>query len=194
MSVDVHAHPHTNTPELRDKALWGVVAEFDTPQKIIEAGREVHHRHGYKKIDALLPFPIHGIDDAIGVPRSVLGYIVIAGGAFGLINAILLVWYASAVDYPLVVGGKPLFAWEFAMPPMFELTVLFSAFAAIGGMLWLNGLPRFYHPTFQYSQFRRATDDRFLLTIEASDPKFDIERTPAMLRALGATNVEVVEQ
>ena len=125
MDVDVHAHPHTNTPELRDKAIWGLVAEFESPAAIIAAGQEVHHTHGYKKLDALIPFPIHGLDEALGIPRSKLGYIVVGGAAFGLINAILLVWYASAVDYPLVVGGKPLFSWEFAMPPMVDLTVLF---------------------------------------------------------------------
>jgi hypothetical protein len=184
---------HTNTPDLRDKDVWGVVAEFERPEMLVEAGRAVHHEHGYKKLDALTPFPIHGIDDAIGVPYSKLGYIVIFGGAFGLINAVLMTWYTGEIDYPLVIGGKPLFAWEFSIPPMFELTVLFSAFAAVFGMLALNGLPRFYHPTFNYSRFRGATDDRYLLVVQAADPKFDIERTPELLHSLGAARVEVVE-
>jgi hypothetical protein len=91
-----------------------------------------------------------------------------------------------------VIGGKPLFAWEFSIPPMFELTVLFSAFAAVFGMLALNGLPRFYHPVFQTQASERATDDRYLLVVEASDPKFDIERTPRLLNELGALRTEVV--
>ena len=184
---------HTNTPELKDKAIYGVVAEFEHAEQLVKAGHLVHHELGFKKIDALTPFPIHGIDDAIGVPRSKLGFIVFGCGVFGLLNAILMVWYTNGIDYPLVIGGKPFFAWEFSIPPMFELTVLLSAFGAVFGMFALNGLPRFYHPTFSYTRFRRATDDAYLLVIEASDEKFDIEATPLMLQELGATRVEVVE-
>ena len=176
---------HTNTPELKDKSVYGVVAEFDRPEDLVAAGHRIHHDHGYKKLDALSPFPIHGIDDAIGVPRSILGYIVFGGGLFGLVNAIFMVWYTNGYDYPLVIGGKPLFAWEFSIPPMFELTVLFSAFARVFGMLALNGLPRSI-TRLSDAGFERATDDRFLLVVEASDPKFDIERTPRLLNELGA--------
>jgi hypothetical protein len=183
----------TNLPELREKVIYGVVAEFDRAEALVRAGHRVHHEHGYKKLDALSPFPIYGIDEAIGVPRSKLGYIVLAAGLFGLANAILLVWYTSAIDYPLVIGGKPLFAWEFSIPPLFETTVLLSSFGAFLGMLALNGLPRFYHPTFNYRNFARVTDDRFLLVVEASDPKFDLHATPHLLRSLGAVNTEVVE-
>ena len=185
---------HTNTAASKNSDIYGVVAEFEKPEDLVRAGHAVHHEYGFKRIDALTPFPIHGIDDAIGVPYSKLGYIVCAGGAFGLLNAILMVWYTSAVDYPLVIGGKPLFAWEFSIPPMFELTVLFSAFAAVFGMFALNKLPQFYHPVFNYSRVGRATDDRFLLVVDAGDPQFDIERTPELLRSLGASQVEVVEQ
>lgn len=193
MSVHTQPHSHTNTPALRDKAIYGVVAEFSRPEQLIEAGHAVHHEHGYKKLDALTPFPIHGIDDAIGVKRSILGFIVFGGAIFGLLNAILMVWYTNGVDYPLVIGGKPFFAWEFSIPPMFELTVLFSAFAAVFGMFALNGLPQFYHPVFNYERFGRVTNDTYLLVVEASDPHFDIEKTPQLLHSLGAARVEVVE-
>ncbi|MEJ7608351.1 MAG: DUF3341 domain-containing protein [Bryobacteraceae bacterium] len=182
-----------NTIESKDRTIYAVIGEFDRPETLVSAGHAVHHEHGYKKLDALTPFPVHGIDDAIGVPRSILGYIVFACGVFGLANAVLLVWYTGAVDYPLVIGGKPLFAWEFAMPPIFELTVLFSAFGAVFGMFALNKLPQFYHPTFNYTKFRGVTDDRYLLVVEASDARFDIERTPALLESLGAVRTEVVE-
>ena len=188
-----HPTVHTNSAELRDKAVFGVIAEFERPEQLVRAGHRIHHELGFKKIDALTPFPIHGIDDAIGVPRSKLGFIVFAMGAFGLLNAIFMIWYTNGVDYPLVIGGKPLFAWEFSIPPMFELTVLFSAFGAVFGMLALNGLPRFYHPAFNYERFKRATDDSYLLVVEASDPNFDIEETPRVLKSLGAVRVEVVE-
>lgn len=177
-----------------DKAVYGVVAEFERPEDLVAAGHRIHHDHGYKKLDALTPFPIHGIDDAIGVPRSILGYIVFAMGAFGLLNAIFMVWYTNGYDYPLVIGGKPLFAWEFSIPPMFELTILFSAFGAVFGMFALNGLPKFYHPVFKMKGIERATDDRYLLVVEASDPNFDIEGTPRLLSELGAMRTEVVSE
>ena len=188
------AHHHVNTPDLKDKAVYGVVAEFDDPRVLVDAGHELHHTHGYKHLDALSPFPVHGIDAAIGTPKSKLGYIVAAGGLFGLANAIFMIWYIGAVDYPLVIGGKPLFAFEFSVPVMFELTVLIASFAAVFGMIALNGLPRFYHPVMNYSNFAGVTNDRFLLVVDAGDPNFDIERTPALMRHLGAVNVEVVEQ
>ena len=185
--------PHTNTPALRDKDIFGVVAEFDTPHDLVEAGHAIHHVHGYKKLDTLTPFPIHGIDDAIGVPRSILGFIVFVVGCIGLAIAIHMIWYTGAVDYKLVIGGKPLFAFEPSIPVMFELTVLLSAFAAVFGMLGLNKLPQFYHPTMNYERFGKATDDKYILVVEAGDPKFDIEGTPRLLNELGARRTEVVE-
>jgi hypothetical protein len=103
-----------------------------------------------------------------------------------------MIWYIGVVSYPLVIGGKPLFAWEFSVPVMFELTVLFSAFGAVFGMFVLNGLPRFYHPAFNYKHFTDVTNDKFLLVVEAADPNFDAEQTPRLLNALGAKNVELV--
>ncbi|MBI1899077.1 MAG: DUF3341 domain-containing protein [Acidobacteria bacterium] len=184
---------HTNTPELRDKNIWGMVAEFERPRDLVEAGRRVHHEHGYKKLDALSPFPIHGIDAAIGVPRSMLGYVVFAMGILGCAGAALMIWFMNGADYPLVIGGKPLFAFEPSIPVMFEVTVLFAALTAFAGMFALNGLPRLYHPAFNYSRFGAATDDRYLLVVEAADPKFDIDETRRLLESLGARHVEVIE-
>ncbi len=198
---------HTNTEDIKDKAVYGIIAEFENPGDLVTAGREVHHKHGYTKLDALSPFPVHGIDDAIGVPRSILGFIVFGAGSMGCLAALLLIWFtgtqtcpplpfaheAGMCGYPLTIGGKPLFAFEPSIPIMFELTVLFSAFAAVFGMFGLNGLPRFYHPVFNFSDVHRATDDRFLLVVEASDPKFDITGTRNLLNSLGATKTEVVE-
>jgi hypothetical protein len=186
-------HHHLATPELKDASLFGVVAEFDSPDALVDAGHELHHDLGYSKLDALSPFPIHGIDEAIGTPKSKLGYVVACCALFGLANAVFMIWYIGAIDYPLVIGGKPFFAWEFSVPVMFELTVLLSAFGAVIGMIVLNGLPRFYHPVFNYSNYPSITNDRYLLVVEAGDPNFDIDETPRKLRELGATRVEVVE-
>jgi len=178
-----------NTP----KELWGVVAEFENEHALLKAGEAIHHQHGYTKLDALTPFPVHGIEAAIGIPRSILGYIVICIGLAGTMSAILLQWWTGEIGYPLVIAGKPLFAFEFAMPIIFELTVLFAAFACVFGMFALNGLPMFYHPTSNFSRVARATDDGFLLVVEKSDPKFSAVETRQLLMSLGATSAEVVE-
>lgn len=183
----------TNTAEIKDTAVYGVIGVFDRPEDLVRAGHELHHTLGYTKLDAYSPFPIHGIDEAIGVPRSKLGFIVFGCGLFGLANAIFMIWYTNGVDYPLVIGGKPLFAWEFSVPVMFELTVLLSAFGAVFGMLALNKLPTYYHPTFNFKDFGRVTDDKFMLVIEASDPKFDVEDVRRALETAGAAKTEVVE-
>jgi hypothetical protein len=175
------------------KQLWGVVAEFENEELLLKAGHAMHHEHGYTKLDALTPFPVHGIEAAIGIPRSILGYIVICVGLTGTITAMLLQWWTGAVDYPLVIAGKPLFAFEFAMPIMFELSVLFSAFCCVFGMLALNGLPRFYHPTMHAAKFQRASDDGFLLVVERNDPKFSAVDTRQLLLNLGASSAEIVE-
>jgi hypothetical protein len=175
------------------KQLFGVMAEFEDEEALLKAGEAMHHKHGYTKLDALTPFPVHGIEAALGHSRSILGYIVICVGLTGTLTAILLQWWTGAVDYPLVIAGKPLFAFEFAMPIMFELSVLFSAFTCVFGMLALNGLPKFFHPTMNCSKFARASDDGFLLLVEKSDPKFSPVETRELLLSLGATSAEVVE-
>ena len=177
---------------LGEDKVYAVMGEFSDPHHLVSAGRKIREM-GYTKIDALSPFPVHGIDDAIGVPYSKLGWIVICVGLCGSATALLLQWWCGTINYPLVIGGKPLFDFSFSIPITFELTVLFSAFAAVIGMFAMNGLPRMYHPSFNYRNAYRATDDRFLLVIEADDPKFDAQKSAEHLRSVGAGSVEVVE-
>jgi hypothetical protein len=165
---------------------------FSKPDDLVDAGRKIREM-GYTKIDAMSPFPVHGIDEAIGVPFSKLGWIVIWFSAMGAATALLLIWYIGAINYRLVIGGKPFFDFSYTIPVTFELTVLFSAFATFIGMWAINGLPRLYHPSANYSQAHRASDDLFLLVIEANDPKFDAQGTVEHLRSVGAADVEVVE-
>jgi hypothetical protein len=172
--------------------LYGVVGSFNDGPELVEAARAVREL-GYTKLDAFTPFPVHGIDDAMAIPRSPLGWIVLCAGFTGAASALLLIWWTGAISYPLVVGGKPLFALEFSIPVTFELTVLFSAFAAVFGMFALNRLPQLYHPVFNYSKYAGATDDKFLLAIEATDPKFNAEQSVRVLTTLGAQYAEVVE-
>jgi hypothetical protein len=175
-----------------DDKVYAVMGEFSDPHELVHAGRKIREM-GYTKLDAMTPFPVHGIDEAIGIPYSKLGWIVICIGLCGTLTAELLIWWCGAINYPLVIGGKPLFDFSFTIPIAFELTVLFSAFASFLGMWAMNGLPRFYHPSSNYKNAHRATDDRFLLVIEADDPKFDPQKSAEHLRSVGAEEVEVVE-
>ncbi len=173
--------------------LHGVAAEFDTPEELLNAVRAMRE-HGYTRMDAYTPYPVHGLDKALGLSRSRLGYLVFAAGIAGAASALLLQWWTGAVDYPLVIGGKPFFAFEFSIPITFELTVLFASFAAVLGMLAANGLPRLAHPVFQAEGFRRVTDDAFLLVIESDDPGFDAAACERRLTAIGPRSIEVVKE
>ena len=183
----------TTTAKAAEAKLYGVVGNFSDGHLLVDAALEVR-KAGYTKLDACTPFPVHGIDEAMAIPRSPIGYIVFPIGLLGTISALLLIWWTGAVDYPLIIGGKPLFSIEFSIPVTFELTVLFSAFAAVLGMFALNGLPRLHHPIFNYRDSGAATDDGFLLVIEAQDPQFDAEKSAKLLESLGARNVEVVAE
>jgi hypothetical protein len=178
--------------ETRGDRIYGAVGEFEDGPDLVRAARIVREQ-GYSKLDAFTPFPVHGIDEALGIPESKLGWIVVCCGTCGAAFALWLMWWTGSVDYPLVIGGKPLFAVEFAVPITFELTILCSAFAAVFGMFGLNRLPRLYHPVFNFKNFQGATDDRFLLAIEATDSSFDPVRTVQLLRQAGARSAEVVE-
>ena len=178
---------------MSERAVHAVVAEFGDPEALVAAASAMREK-GYTRMDACSPLPVHGIDAVLGIRRSPLGWFVLVGGLTGAALALLLQWWTGAVDYPLVIGGKPLFAFEPSIPITFELAVLLAAFTAVGGMFALNGLPRLYHPLFEYQGFRSVTDDRFLLAVEAADPQFHLEETPELLRGLGADTTAVVRE
>ncbi|MEQ8844471.1 MAG: DUF3341 domain-containing protein [Phycisphaerales bacterium] len=173
--------------------IHGVMAEFKTAADVYHAAEQVRDA-GFKKWDVFAPFPIHGIDEAMGMKRTILPWIVAGGAITGVSLALLMQWWMSAVDYPLVVQGKPYDSWEPFVPITFELGVLFSAFATLLGMLALNGLPRWNHPLLKNDRFLRTSDDVFAIVIEAGDSKFQGEETVAMLQGLGAGHVELVEE
>jgi hypothetical protein len=172
--------------------LYGVIGEFTDQHKLVHAAHAARER-GYTRLDAFSPFPVHGLDRALGIGRSKLGFIVAVTGVMGGAAALALQWWTSVKAYPLHVGGKPLFAIEPSIPIIFELSVLLAAFGAALGMIALNGLPRFYHPAFNWDRFKRVSDDRFFLAIEADDKQFDASRATEFLRAAGAVATEVVE-
>jgi hypothetical protein len=172
--------------------VYGLLAEFSNPSTLMHAAESVRER-GYSHFDTHSPFPIHGMDRAMGLGNSKVGYFTFGGGLTGLIVGYWLQWWTAAVDYPLNISGKPLFAIEPSIPIIFEVVVLFSAFGAVAGMFALNGLPRPYHPLFYSERFKKATDDGFFLHIAASDTQFDQNDTAQMLRDIGALNVELIQ-
>jgi hypothetical protein len=172
--------------------VYGVMAEFADPIRIFHAAEKVRDA-GYSRWDVYAPFPIHGIDRAMGMKRTPLPLIVAAGGFTGVGLALLMQWWMTAVDYPLVVQGKNPGDWEPWIPITFEIGILLAAFSSLFGMLALNGLPRFSHPLLAKPAFLRVTDDAFVLAIEASDPKFDPVACRDLLQEAGATSVELVE-
>lgn len=168
--------------------VFGILAEYSDPAVLIEACKKVRDA-GFKKWDTYAPFPIHGIDPAMGIKPTILPWLVLCAGITGLATAITLQWWTNAVDYPWIVSGKPLWSIPANVPVMFELTVLFSALTTLGGMLALNKLPHFSHPLDLNERFSRVTDDKFFLLIEASDPKYDAAEVTALL----AQDADLVE-
>lgn len=173
--------------------LYGALAEFDTAPAIYHACEKVRDA-GFRTWDAHTPFPVHGLEKAMGLKPSRLPWIVLVTGLTGAACGMLLQWWTSAVDYPLVISGKPYFSWQAFVPVTFELGVLFGALGAVLGMFGLNRLPQYFHSLFRSRRFERVTDDKFFVSIEAGDPKFDPEKTVAFLREIGATHVELIER
>ncbi len=169
------------------------IAEFAGPSELLDAARSIRAA-GYKRFDCHSPFPIHGMDAAMAEKRSPLGFMVGIAALVGCVSAITLQGWTSAIDYRIVISGKPFFSGPAFVPVTFEVTVLFSAFAAVLGMLALNGLPRLYHPLFFSQKFARVTDDAFYVAIEADDIKFDEYRTAQFLQSIGGKNVEVIKE
>jgi hypothetical protein len=179
--------------KLVEKRPLLLLAEFESAGKVMHAAEKVRDA-GYRRWDVHTPFPVHGMDRAMGLGDSSLGWIVLACGLTGCTAAFLLMWWTNGVDYPLVIGGKPGFSFPSMVPVMFELTVLLSAFGAVFGMLGLNQLPRHHHPVFYSDRFGSSTDDRFFISIEAADEKFDLDDTKALLESLGPSHLELIQE
>jgi hypothetical protein len=172
--------------------LYGLLAEFDSATAIVDAARRTRQA-GFTKIDTFTPFPIHELDAALELPRTVLPWIVLGGGIAGMAAGFALQYWASVIEYPLNIGGRPLASWPAFIVPSYELTILFAALTAVFGMIALNGLPMPYHPLFNVPQFSNDSADRFFLSIETKDPKFDLAGTRAFLEGLHPLGVTEIE-
>lgn len=160
------------------------MAEFDSPSALVAAARRTHD-YGYKRMDTYSPFPIEELAEAIGFHDRRLPFLVLCGGIIGGLAGFLFQYWTSVIDYPMNIGGRPLYSWPSFIPVTFETTVLGASLGAVLGMLGLNGLPMPYHPVFNVSRFALASRDRFFLCVEARDPKFDLQATRHFLESLG---------
>jgi len=181
----------------------GLMAEFATPGELLHAAEKVREA-GYRWWDCHTPFPVHGLDAAMGIRPTILPFLVLGAGLTGTLIGFLLQWFTNSSDltiwalvwvtgYPFLISGKPLLSFPAFIPVMFELTILLAASTAVSMMLLLNGLPQLYHPLLKNDRFRRVTDDRFFIVIEARDPKYSATKTESLLRSLDPAAIETVE-
>ena len=169
---------------------WGTVGVFDSPAAVLHASEALRDA-GYKALDANVPFPVHGLDRALGHTVTKIPWISLGGAAFGLGGMVWLSYYVS-YDYPFNISGKPVFSYQAYVPLYFELMVLFCAFATFFGLWGLCRLPAFFHPVMQHKDFPRVTDDRFLVSVEASDPRYDAVKIKELMEQHGGHDVEEV--
>jgi len=177
---------------MSNKRIYGLLAEFKGPKELLHAA-ELVKNEGYIDFDCHTPFPVHGLDDAMGLNRSIVGYIVGIGCVIGASGGLFLQWWASSVEYPIIISGKPFFSWQAYMIITFVLMVLGGAFSALIGMFHLNKMPTFHHSLFNSENFKKATDDGFFISIEQKDPLFDVSETKEFLESLGGSSIEEVE-
>ncbi len=171
--------------------IFGLMAEFDHPHELLHAVERVVEE-GYTEVEAYSPFPVEGVAEALGF-RTKLPLIVLIAGIIGCVGGFYMQLWMMGIDYPLNIGGKPLNSWPMWIPVTFELTILFAGLTAAIAMLGLNGLPRPYHPVFNVPRFELASDDRFFITIEFEDPKFDELQTRQFLETLNPKGIYLVD-
>lgn len=174
------------------RTLYGALAEFGNPHELFEACEQVRDA-GFENWDAHTPFPVHGLDAAMGLKPSIMAWICLVCGLSGATGGFLLQTWVATTASPLIISAKPLFSWQAFVPITFELGVLSAAFGALIGMLVVNRLPQLYNPLFDSVRFERFSDDKFFISIEAKDPLFDEAGTASFLEGLGAAHVEIIE-
>ncbi len=188
----------------KEPCLWGLMAEYDDVDSLIAAAQVVRDA-GFKRWDCHTPFPVHGLDGAMGIKKTILPWIVLGAGLTGCFTAIVLQWFINTPhaqfggffsfisSYPLIISGKPFWSLPANIPVIFELTVLFSALTTFFCVWGLCGLPKFYHPTFSVPRFKKVTDDKFFIVIESRDEKFDAQATRTLLESTHQSAIEEIK-
>ncbi len=172
--------------------IYGLMAEFDTPAELLRAAEKVKAA-GYRRWDVFTPFPIHGIDKVMGMGNSLVGWVSLALGVGAFLNVVGLIWFANAFDYPLIVGGKPMFSVPMTFVPSYIMLIMGGAVGALVGMLAFNQLPRLHHPLLNKARFALASRDKFIMVIGSQDPKFSVTETRQLLETVGGARVDLVE-
>jgi hypothetical protein len=173
------------------RPIYGVMAEFETSKDILDAAHRAREA-GYREIDAYSPFPVEGLSEAVGFPRTRLPVITLIGGLIGCFGGFFLQYFPNVMGFPLDIGGKPFDSWPSFIPITFELTILCAGVSTVVGMIWLNKLPTPYHPVFNVPRFELASQDRFFLCIKSKDPRFNLEEVRRFLADLGPREVNIV--
>lgn len=178
-----------------EAVVYGIAAEFSSARELYLAAGKIRAA-GFRRWDVFSPFPIRGMDEAMGMKPSLLGKGVFLGGLAGFVLTATLQFVPTSILYPLIVSGKPtdFFTVPALVPILFELTILFAAFTAVIGMLFLNGLPRLNHALFNWDRFKKVTEDKFFVAIEADDPKFSERSVRDFLESLGGTNITTIHE
>ena len=171
---------------------FGMLAEYATPADLMHAAEKIRDA-GFRRWDVFSPYPIHGMNQAMGLKNSKVGWFGFTGGVIGYTTGMVMIWWMNAHDYPILVGGKPMFSPHYAFPPSYELTILFTAFGSILGMMFLNRLPKLYNPLFKCERFKLVTHDRYFLVVETTDPKYSEAETRTLLESTGSKHIEIVE-
>jgi Protein of unknown function (DUF3341) len=172
-------------------AVWGMLAEFESPQQLVSAAKRAHEQ-GYRQMDAYTPFPVPEVSEALGSHKNRVPLLCLLGGLMGGGTAYALQYWVATMAFPINVGGRPLHSWPSFIPVTFEMTVLFASFGAFFGMWALNGLPKLFHPIFNVERFAAASRNRFFLCIESSDPQFELHSVRAFLMSLEPQSIEEV--
>lgn len=186
-----HAQTNQDSGAVKRPALY--LAEYETPNALAHAAEKVRDA-GYKVWDCHTPYPLHGLDEAMGLPPTKLGFISFICGMTGLSLGFLMMYWMNGVDYPIIIGGKEPYSFPSMVPILFECSILLTGFGTLFGMLGLNKLPRHHHPVFESDRFDAATDDKFFISIEAGDEKFDLEKTRSLLESTHPSHLELVEE
>lgn len=191
MSIAIEIPPEAEEGKLAPGQVGGLVAAFASASDVKAAARAVRVA-GYRQFEVHSPHPIHGIDEILHAKRPPLPYGALAGAALGLAGGLGMAWWMNAVDYPFIISGKPMFSFLPSLPVAFELAILLAAFAVFGGTIFLGGMPRLSNPLFRVSGFARATNDRFFIAIESTDPKFNYSETSELLEQLNSVGIDPI--
>ena len=176
-----------------EEGVYGLLAEFDTPQEMVKATIAARTA-GFRRMECYTPYPVEEAASALDVHRTRVPLLTLMGGIMGLTTAFLMQSWMSAISYPINIAGRPLFSWPAFIIPAYEWTILFAGLSAAFSMLALNGMPQPYHPLFNAPNFRiGATDDKFFLCLEATDPQFELTDTRNFLEQFRAVSVVEVD-